>query len=61
MLALPPEVTIPAGSAPFSSPACIRSSAIAMISPSNRVALGHMSRWSAFWWAKSPKASLRKP
>ncbi len=30
-----------------------------MISASNLVALGHMSRWRAFTWAKSPKASTR--
>ena len=30
--------------------ACMRSSAIAVISPSKRVALGQMSRWRAFTW-----------
>ncbi len=33
---------------------------MAMISDSNRVALGHMSRWSTLTWEKSEKASLRK-
>ena len=32
---------------------------MAMISASNLVALGHMSRCRTFTWAKSPKASFR--
>ena len=32
---------------------------MAMISASNFVALGHMSRWSALTWANRPKASFR--
>ena len=59
-LSVPPLVTIPAGVASVTCPACMRSSAIARISPSKRVALGHMSRWRAFWWANSPKTSERK-
>ena len=33
---------------------------MAMISPSKRVALGHMSRCSAFMWAYRPNASVMK-
>ena len=33
---------------------------MAMISDSNRVALGHMSRWSTLTWENNEKASLRK-
>ena len=33
---------------------------MAMISASNLVELGHMSRCSELTWAKSPKASVRK-
>ena len=33
---------------------------MAMISASNLVALGHMSRWRTFTWAKRPKASFMK-
>ena len=29
---------------------------MAMISPSKRVALGHMSRWRVFMWANFPNA-----
>ena len=32
---------------------------MAMISASNLVALGHMSRCRTLTWAKSPKASFR--
>ena len=31
-----------------------------MISDSNLVALGHMSRCNTFTWAKRPKASFKK-
>ena len=31
---------------------------MAMISPSKRVALGHMSRWRMFMWPKSPNTSF---
>ncbi len=47
MLPVPPLVIIPAGSEPVTDSAWKRSSAMAMISPSKRVELGHMSRWSA--------------
>ncbi len=60
MLPVPPVVTMPAGVPSSTASACMRSSTIAMISPSNLVALGHMSRCSTFTWAKSPNASLRK-
>jgi len=33
---------------------------MAMISPSKRVMLGQMSRWSALTWAKFPNASVMK-
>ena len=33
---------------------------MAMISASNLVALGHMSRWSTLTWENSAKASFRK-
>ncbi len=33
---------------------------MAMISASNFVELGHMSRWSELTWANSPNASVRK-
>ena len=33
---------------------------MAMISASNLVALGHMSRCRTFTWAKRPKASFMK-
>ena len=46
---MPPLVTIPAGSLSVTASACIRSSTIAITSPSKRVALGHMSRCNAFW------------
>jgi hypothetical protein len=52
MLSVPPEVTEPhglcSGSGPRAASPCMRSSAIAVTSPSKRVALGQMSRWSAF-------------
>ena len=50
MLPLPPLVSIPHGSASVAAEACIRSSPMAMISPSKRVALGHTSRCIAFMW-----------
>ena len=59
MLPVPPEVTSPPGTVPVTASACIRSSAIAMISPSNRVALGHMSRCSTLVCANIPNASVR--
>ena len=31
-----------------------------MISPSKRVALGHMSRWSTFMWLYIPNTSFMK-
>ena len=31
-----------------------------MISPSKRVALGQMSRWRMFTWAKRPNTSFMK-
>jgi hypothetical protein len=55
---VPPDVTSPA--AVGSWPAPRRSSVIAMISASNFVELGHMSRWSAFTCENFAKASLRK-
>ncbi len=58
MLPVPPVVTIPAGSPSVTASACSMSRVIAMISPSKRVALGHMSRWSAFMCAYMPKASV---
>jgi hypothetical protein len=60
MLPVPPLVTIPHGVASATASACNMSRVIAMISPSNRVALGHTSRCSAFTWAYSPKTSPRK-
>ncbi len=57
---VPPLVTMPTGSASLTASAWNRSSAIAMISPSKRVALGHMSRWSTFTWANRPNALVRK-
>ena len=54
---LPPLVSIPAGSLSLTSEACMRSSPMAMISPSNRVALGQTSRWSAFMWLYMAYAS----
>ena len=47
MLPVPPLVTMPTGSVPVTASAWKRSRPMAMISPSKRVALGHMSRWSA--------------
>ena len=44
MLPLPPEVTRPTVSVSFTASACSRSSVVAMISPSNFVMLGHISR-----------------
>ncbi len=59
----PPEVTMPAMSWPRSAAAspCIKSRAMAMTSPSKRVALGHMSRWRMFMCPKSPKTSFMNP
>ena len=62
MLPVPPVVTSPQGSSPAAeaaSPPC-RPRVIAMISASNLVALGHMSRWRTFTWANRPKASFMK-
>jgi hypothetical protein len=50
MLPLPPLVSMPHGSASAAAEACIKSSPMAMISPSKRVALGHTSRCIAFMW-----------
>ena len=58
MLPVPPVATSPAGSPPVIASACKRSRVMAMISASNLVALGHMSRWSTLTWAKRPKASF---
>ena len=60
MLPVPPEDTSPTGSPSATASPWSRSRVIAMISDSNRVALGHMSRWSALTWANSPNASVRK-
>ncbi len=55
---MPPVVTSPTGSVPVTASAWSRSRVMAMISPSNFVWLGHMSRWSALTWANSPNASF---
>ena len=60
MLPVPPVVTSPAGSPSVTASAWNRSSVMAMISPSNLVALGHMSRWRMLTWANSPNASFMK-
>ncbi len=62
MLPLPPDVMSPTGPSSALSAAlpCMRSRVIAMISPSNRVALGHMSRWSTFMWLYMPNTSFMK-
>ena len=62
MLPVPPLVTSPHGSSPVAaaaSPWC-RSRTIEMISASNLVALGQMSRCRTFTWANRPKASFMK-
>jgi hypothetical protein len=60
MLPVPPVVTSPAGSVAVMASPWNRSNAMAMISPSNRVALGHMSRCSALTWANRPNDSFMK-
>ena len=60
MLPVPPVVTRPTGSLPLTASAWSRSSVMAMISDSNRVALGHMSRCSTLTWENRPKASFMK-
>ena len=62
MLPVPPVVTRPQGASPAAtaaSPWC-RPRVMEMISASNFVALGHMSRCRTFTWAKRPKASFMK-
>jgi hypothetical protein len=56
MLPVPPVVTTPTGCASVTALPLSTSSVMAMISPSNLVWLGHMSRCSAFTWANSPNA-----
>ena len=58
MLPVPPVATSPTGSPEVTASACRRSRDMAMISDSNLVALGHMSRWSTLTWANSPNASF---
>ncbi len=60
MLPVPPVVTRPAGVEPVTASPCTRSRVMAMISASNLVELGHMSRWSELTWENIPKAWLRK-
>ena len=60
MLPVPPVVTRPAGVVPSTASAWRRSRVMAMISASNLVELGHMSRWSELTWAKSPKALVQE-
>ena len=58
MLPVPPVATSPAGSPSVMASAWRRSRVMAMISASNLVALGQMSRWSTLTWANMPKASF---
>ena len=58
MLPVPPLLTSPPGVVSVIASACSMSSVMAMISPSNFVALGQTSRCSALTWANSPKASV---
>ena len=60
VLSVPPEVTAPAGSeSGRAASAWSMSKVMAMISPSKRVALGHMSRCNALACAKRPNALPR--
>ena len=54
----PPDVTRPTGASCAPPPS--RSRVIAMISASNFVALGHMSRWRVLTWLKRANTWLRK-
>ncbi|MEZ5144659.1 MAG: hypothetical protein R2726_19415 [Acidimicrobiales bacterium] len=56
---VPPEVTEPHGEPSVTAPPWSMSRVMAMISDSNLVALGHMSRWSTLTWAKGWKAWVR--
>ncbi len=60
MLPVPPVATSPAGSPSAMASACNRSRVMEMISASNLVADGHMSRWSTLTWPNMPKASVMK-
>ena len=59
MLPVPPEVIRPHGVPSVTASPWSMSRVMAMISPSKRVALGTMSRCSAFSWANMPNTSVR--